>query len=427
MADNFAVNQYERLLPVKISYDGGEVDVSSALTTLSIKEDIFMSSMSCKMAVVDTSDSLGVVDFDGTETFKISFKSLPEDDRVISITFRIFRVDIAVDEQKNDIKVYTLYGVTPEHFTQSSMDINQSYNMPINEAVQAVYDKLGSKRKIDIHRTTGTYTYIVPGMTPFESMSFFQRRAYDAKYRASLFSFYETVDGYNFKNIERTIDENRNKAIVYKYSPTAAVKDKNPQFSIESLNIPTNKDVLEKIKSGAYANAVREIDLFNQRVNSTEVRIREDFKTFVHLDDTAMSLDSKAIIDEHLNEINSTKWINNIGVDDKRKELIPRRKFYLDCLSQVSLNCIVPGNSNLSVGQVIDLDMLELAGFTEDKIQEPKISGKYLITRVTHLIEGQVYKCVINCSKESYRANVPRPEKSIIFKQGKTDKEAPRA
>ena len=76
MADNFAVNQYERLLPVKISYDGGEVDVSGALTTLSIKEDIFMSSMSCKMAVVDTSDSLGVVDFDGTETFKISFKSL---------------------------------------------------------------------------------------------------------------------------------------------------------------------------------------------------------------------------------------------------------------------------------------------------------------------------------------------------------------
>ena len=71
--------------------------------------------------------------------------------------------------------------------------------------------------------------------------------------------------------------------------------------------------------------------------------------------------------------------------------------------------------------------MLELSGFTEEKLQEPKISGKYLITRVSHILEGQEYRCVINCSKESYRGNVDRPEKSIIFKQGKSDKEAPRA
>ncbi len=427
MSANFAVNQFERLTPIVITYDGGEMDVSDSMNALSIKEDIFTPSMSSKMSVVDTSDSLGVVDFDGTETFKLSFKSFPEEDRIISLTFRIFRVDIDVDQQKNDIKVYTLYGVTPEHFRQSSMDINQSFKGPINKAVQSVYDKMGSNRKIEIDNTTGVYTYIVPGMTPFESMSFFQRRAYDSRYRASLFSFYETVDGYNFKNLEKTIDDNRNKAIKYKYSPTASIKDDNPQFSIESLNLPTNKDVLQKIKSGAYANAVREIDLFNQRVNSTEVRIKEDFKTFTHLDDVAMSLDSKAIIDEHLNTINSTKWINNIGVDDKRKELIPRRKFYLDCLSQVSLNLVVPGNSNLSVGQVIDLDMLELAGFTEEKLQEKKISGKHLITRVTHLIEGQVYKCIVNCSKESYKANVDRPEKNIVMKQSTADKVAPGA
>ena len=417
MSANFAVNQFERLTPIVITYDGGEMDVSDSMNALSIKEDIFTPSMSSKMSVVDTSDSLGVVDFDGTETFKLSFKSFPEEDRIISLTFRIFRVDIDVDQQKNDIKVYTLYGVTPEHFRQSSMDINQSFKGPINKAVQSVYDKMGSNRKIEIDNTTGVYTYIVPGMTPFESMSFFQRRAYDSRYRASLFSFYETVDGFKFKNLERTIDENRKEAIKYKYSPTVRAGDNDPQHTIENLKFPNNKDVLQKIKSGAYANAVREIDLMNQRINSTEVRIKEDFATFVHLDDTAMSLDTKDLIDEHLNVINSTKWINNIGIDDKRKDLIPRRKFYLDCLSQVSLNIVVPGNSNLSVGQVIDLDLLELSGFTEEKLQEPKISGKYVITRVSHMIRGEEYRCVVNCSKESYRANVPKPERSIVVKQ----------
>ena len=426
MSDGIKVKQFERMLPVIITYDGGKVDVSGAMSVLSIKEDIFTPSLSAKMAVIDTTDSLGPVDFDGTEIFQISFKSLNEDDRIINLKFRIFKVEITIDEAKNDVKVYTLHGVTPEHFKQSSMDINQSFKMPISKAVQNVYDKLGSKRKIDIDKTTGSYTYIVPGMTPFEAMSFFQRRAYDSRHRASLFTFYETVDGYNFKNIEKTIDKNRNDAIKYTYSPSASLPSKvDPMFSIESLKTPNNKDVLKKIKSGAYANAVREIDLMNQRVNSTEVRVKEDFKTFTHLDDTAMSLDSKAIIDEHLNTINSTKWINNIGVDDKRKELIPRRKFYFDCLSQVSLNCRVPGNSNLSVGQVIDLDMLELSGFTEEKLQEPKISGKYLITRVNHLIQGQVYTCTINCSKESYRANVSRPDKSLVMKQSKSEQAPP--
>ena len=411
------VNKYERLAPIAITHAGGVVDVSSAMTALSIKEDIFTNSLSAKMAVVDTSDSLGVIEFEGSETFKVSFKSILEDDRIISLEFRIFKINVEVDPNKNDIKVYSLHGVTPEHFKQSSMDINQSFKMPIKKAVQTVFDKLGSDREIEIDDTTGTYTYIVPGMTPFESMSFFQRRAYDSRYRASLFSFYETVDGFKFKNLERTIDENRKEAIKYKYSPTVRAGDNDPQHTIENLKFPNNKDVLQKIKSGAYANAVREIDLMNQRINSTEVRIKEDFATFVHLDDTAMSLDTKDLIDEHLNVINSTKWINNIGIDDKRKDLIPRRKFYLDCLSQVSLNIVVPGNSNLSVGQVIDLDLLELSGFTEEKLQEPKISGKYVITRVSHMIRGEEYRCVVNCSKESYRANVPKPERSIVVKQ----------
>ena len=70
------VNKYERLAPIAITHAGGVVDVSGAMTALSIKEDIFTNSLSAKMAVVDASDSLGVIEFEGSETFKVAFKSV---------------------------------------------------------------------------------------------------------------------------------------------------------------------------------------------------------------------------------------------------------------------------------------------------------------------------------------------------------------
>ena len=417
MSSGFIANQYELLNSVILKHSGGEVDITDAILAMSITEDISYSDIQCSMAVVDSSGSLDTVEFDGTERFKYTFQSTQEDDAVISLEFRIYKVDITIDTESNNIKTYTLNAITPETITQSSMDINQSFKMPLHKTAQHVFDKLGSNKEFNVHETTGQYTYIVPGMTPFETMDFLCRRAYDSRYRSSAFFFYETADGYNFKNLERVIAEERDNAIQYRYTPTASVTDPDPQFVITDINLPTNKDILKKINSGAYANAVREIDLINQRVNSSEVRIKEDFITFEHLDDVAMSLDSKDIIDEHLNTINSTRWINSTGVEDKRRELIPRRKFYMDCLSQVYLSLRVPGNSNLRIGKVLDLDLLEMSGKTEEKGQEPKISGKYLITSLTHSILGGEYVCTITCQKESYRANSDNLERNIVVKQ----------
>jgi len=417
MAAGFVVNDYELLDSIKIKHAHGEVDVTDAVAITAIQESLGFEEIRCELVVMDASGSLDIVEFDGTETFKISFASTNEDDPERTHHFRIYRIDKKIDKEKNDLKIYSLKAMSPESIKQSSMDINQSFKSPIHKAVQNIFDKIGSNKKLNLHETTGQYTYIIPGMTPYESFTFLVRRSYDSKFRSSVFVFYENMDGFNFKNIERLISEERDNPLEYKYTPTSLVPDGNPQYTITDIELPTNKDIMQKILSGAYANAVREIDLINQRINSSEVRIKEDFVTFEHLDDVAMSLDSKALIDEHLNTINSTKWINNAGVDDKRMELIPRRKFYQDCLNQVQLQITVPGNSNLTVGRVLDLNMLELSGKTEEKGQEPKITGKYLITRVNHNMTGGEYTCDVDCVKESYKANSDRIEDNIVVKQ----------
>jgi uncharacterized protein (DUF2344 family) len=78
------------------------------------------------------------------------------------------------------------------------------------------------------------------------------------------------------------------------------------------------------------------------------------------------------------------------------------------------MRLLVPGNSNMTVGKVIDLNMLETTANTETKEQEQKVSGNYLVTRVFHMIDRKEYNMVMVLNKESYRANIDDPSKNVV-------------
>ena len=66
--------------------------------------------------------------------------------------------------------------------------------------------------------------------------------------------------GYNFHNLEQLIAYTRARAIPYKYNPGAAIDDQKNiegQMTIEEIAFPKQKNLVDKIKSGAYASAGR--------------------------------------------------------------------------------------------------------------------------------------------------------------------------
>ena len=65
----------------------GEVNLTGAYTKIRIEEDLFEHSMSCVLLALDTTGQLDDLDFDGTETFRLGFKSEPEEDDQIDLLF----------------------------------------------------------------------------------------------------------------------------------------------------------------------------------------------------------------------------------------------------------------------------------------------------------------------------------------------------
>ena len=420
----YKARSYNLVEDIFIEHAKGKVNITNAWNLIELEEDLFNASMNCFLTVGDTTGLLDDIDFDGTETFKIKFKSGKEEDKTIAIKFRLYKqlVNASTDGSKN--KIYNLYGVTPEHFTQATMDINQSFNLPIHKSAEKVLEKVNKstkrdkKRKLNFHETSGVYTYIVPGMTPYETMDFFAKRAYSAKYRASLYTFYENSKGYNFHNIEQLIEEQRDNAIKYTYNPNVNVDNANPdrdqQHEIEAITFKPTKNVMSRIKGGAYASQVAEINLLSQSLDRQALLVKENFKDFIHLDKKGMSLDSKAMIDDGLNIINSTYWKHSNGTKTNIASIVPNRKFYMASLQTVEAELTVPGDSNMHAGKVIEISMLEQNAKSDSKGEEPKITGKYLVTKVNHLFDRQEYIMGMVVNKESFRPNVDDPSKNIV-------------
>ena len=420
MADKYKNNSID-LETIEIKFNGGAYNALDSYVNFEIEESMDADSINCNLSFLDAADISNKIDFDGTEELTIKFSS--PGGREIDMLFRIYKHVVTIDPNGGSAKIVTVYGVTPEHYTQSIIDVNQSFNGQISKFADTVFSKLKTKRKITIDETNGNVTTIVPGMTPFEAMEFLTNRSYDSNFKSSAYKFYETVDGYQFRNIEKIISEQKSKAITYIYNPTASVKNDSAriQFTINMLEIDANKDVMKKIKNGMYASESKEIDLINQKIIRHPFLVKDSFDDFEHLDEDAMSLDSKKLINESCSDINTTFWLMK-NIDDPVREtnftqIIPRRLYYLSALEQIKAKIGIPGNSDLSPGKVINLDMAEVSARQEGREQEGKITGNYLVTRVFHLVERGSYQNSVEMCKDSFRSNVRNPKKNIVSKR----------
>lgn len=397
-----------------------EYDLTSTLVELTLDEGLYQTTLNGRLMFLDAADIFNKIDFDGTELVKLKFSS--PGDKDVEVELQVYRDLVTPSPDGGGAKIIQLFFVSKEHFVDPSTDINVVFTGTIGEFVKILYKDLKTTKPLIVHNTTGSTDTHIPGMTAFEAIEFVGNRSFDSKHTSSLYTFYEDVDGYNFVNVERLIKENREDAIKYVYNPSGNINQKNreQQFIIESLDVRANKDVMKKVKSGMYSSSVSSIDLINQTLETSEFYLDSDqaFQSYVHLDDDCMSLDSIDQIESHMLDSGPNFWLTRTSTTPSRdtnfNTLIPRRLYLMNALEQVESSIVVPGNSNLKVGKVIDLDMLEQTASTKSKDQEGKISGKYLVTKVQHMITRDSYKCALIIVKESYRANVRRPSKNFL-------------
>ena len=208
----------------------GTVDLRAAWTDFNIYENIFSSSLTANIDIIDGVGLMESVPIIGEETIHIKVQTAnlekkrkldetgpfagSNNEGLIDLKFRVVRLS-NLNKLNEGIFTYTLYMVSEEYILNQKQKVKTTSLNPVtleprkvSDVVQAVYrqffERGRASKKIFIEPTKNPTDLIIPNYTPFKAFNFLASRAVSSGKHAvgSSFVFYETVKGFFFVSLE---------------------------------------------------------------------------------------------------------------------------------------------------------------------------------------------------------------------------------
>lgn len=423
------------------------IDVKRMLLQLNLFEDLYSNALTGSITLVDAVNLIGNAPFVGQEELLLTYKTPGfEGGEEVHLEFDIYQIadrNTGVSSDLTDItQNYTLHFVSKSYYKNLQTKVRQAFkNQRIEEMVRAIGQQIGIK-DISAEPTSGKYTFVIPGWTPFYTINWLASRARPEKnpYAVNYF-FFETINGFQFVSLNDLIQ--RPVQMRYVYAPanlrfhhsSEAGASRGlvfPEFmGVRNFTILKSGTTLERIEQGMYASKLITHDLVRKQFSSFDFRYKEDFLRTQHLED--FNVDGKGVrikqtpkafpgISRHSDQTetlvkfypkHSFLFDDLKDYDDSQKWVLPRNS-QLRQIEQLRLRVELPGDANRRVGDVVIFEAPRpelVKGYNASESKDPNISGNYIITSIHHIIELDSHRMVIELSKESLPA---KSKESIV-------------
>lgn len=433
------------------TYKNG-LDLRPYFIELNYFEDIFSNFVSAKLVL---SDAVGVFlmgGLNGTETVKFKFCS-GMGGTPIEMVMQAFAVaDRHIDNSMN-FENYTLELCSYEVFTAEKYRFSKSYpNQSIDNIIKDILqNQLKTPKKIDIESTAGQYNFVLPNKKLYETINWLAMYAQPQSKVGADMLFYENRDGLHFRSLQSLYSEGKNNIdFTYSYNPKNIVPVSSSPMLVEEhtiyrLQILNNFDTLSATSQGTFNNRVISLDTMLRQKYVQDFDYSKYFSQAATLNDKDVTknnnssfnqytdLQNKKINESPSNDLQSgalrlmisnsdqqkSQFIQNSNKTSTDSSTVLQNDFFIEkCLtnrvaqlflSQYNrIKILVPGNSTVKVGDVIDVKIYATApmnSLTSSRGEDTYLSGNYLITAVRHIININRYTTVIELAKESISNN----------------------
>ena len=289
-------------------------------------------------------------------------------------------------------QVATLEFITVESIINETARVNKKYAGNITGTVKQLLktDTKGiqTSKNLESDEAANSYAFVGNLKRPLDTIQWLCPKAQSSTKNFG-FLFFETLDGYNFKSIEKLLDQDS-----VRYTHTD--RPMEGSFKIMKNNLNQTNDIGMNLRLGMYANRTTYVDIENQNVDIVDFDITQlDLKKPVKL------LDG---IEKHPTRL--MLRVNDYGVSQKgskKEDTVPeselavyQNKSYIrnNVLFSQSLQISIPINPDLRAGNVIDVRLPVKKGDGssgeseqgDEKSNDP--SGRYLISELRHLLGG---------------------------------------
>lgn len=414
--------------------NGDSIKIKYLVVELNFFEDIF--SFSCSGNVV-VKDALGIIEklkLDGSEIIQISYGKSTATEKV-ERKFKLYKIGNRIPSGNKTSEHYTLYFTSEELFLSEQLKISKSFKgVSIAEMIYKILTDESnglkiSENRVKIQESYGLYDMVVPKMKPFEAISWLSNYALPGESEGADMLFFENKDAFWFASL-RTLFNNSPVA-TYKYQPVDIIENKmGDLFTILNYEFVKTYDSLDATKSGIYANRVISLDPLSRTKIVTDFnkpslqgysasgtslnRFGRFSEEMVESNLKLVFSNAAQVNEQYINEVSGS-----VSKDIRIETFVPNRTAQIALANYTVMKAIVPGHSELTVGQVVEISLNSLgimgAGKNSQTGEDAYFSGKYLITAIRHIIQTQgVYQTVLELAKDTSEMKYPSQQYTLM-------------
>jgi len=382
---------------------------------ISVYECLWNNNITCDVLMNDANNLLMNFPIFGYETLDLAFKT--PDKGLFEKKFRLHRITDRTLMKEREMG-YILHFVTPEAVSNLKTKVSKSYKGKlISDIVSDIhYNWLGGG-EAEIEPTKFEHHIIVPRLYPVHAINWLSTRASPEGYEGANYLYYQDKDMYRFVSLESRLE--REPVASYLFQVANVRKDSSSghktrdletdNIAVETYTFDNHSDILENIRAGMYGNELV--------VHSQQRKLWEHY-----------SYDYATEFDKHKHlypgNLLQSKVLSDTGNQESKMRLmpdgrpgefpfraeqwLPARLSQLQQLQNIKLTVTVPGDSDRTVGQVVEFNLPSPEPPVDNKqINDKYYMGKYLVSSVRHKLDLHKYTTTMELVKDSVFEALP--------------------
>lgn len=435
-----------------VNFEGKVLDISNLIGGFEIAENIFSTFMAASIQFVNAIGLIEKFPIIGEEFIVVSFSGLTTKKK----TQHIFMIDSITDrsEATDKTETFVLSCHSPEWLADKFSTVDGAYlGMSVTDIITKIYkdiltskvrlpygDKFAVKaKKLFTDSTDGLYSFVGSMESPITSINKLLKVAQSQKYKESDYLFYETAKGFNFRAVSSLMSSDVVENYYYDHMPLTNTLDnreiKNYQ-AIQTITFNNSIDVMNNIEMGLYDNEVCYIDLLTKRYKEKRFIYQRDFKSanFTLLGPNRLTTKNSVFAKEQPSSPSSTFMISHdtssytipyiknrieqtTTADPHTRWSSRRHETYnyriskaAQLVNTLSVSILVPGNTLLKAGDLIDVFIPEKTSTKDDDHKYNHFIGSSnptcLITSLKHVFINSKYMTILKCVKPGYEGKI---------------------
>lgn len=417
--------------------NGKSYDIRDIVADFQYHEAIESPFIRCDFTILDAVDFNKALQ--GGELITVELETESSKGQPLKFTNKVWKIGSIIKSERG--QMYILHTVSPEMFENELNKVFEAFGPESKKDVDNIpkficteYLKSQDKARSENFESHSKITFISPSWKPVDAISYMsdkvtRKGGSKGSDKQSGYLFFENKHGFQFRSIDGLAEgkAHKGKTFLYSYVQQGSAPKDNGYYVIESIQYPDKADHLKSMRLGTYKSIAIGISISeptNNRLtdSGTSGKTAPGGTIYPPKIITFDEVFNKASKIESLKPYKIPDFIDSASPTRQKVRILPGLKNQqglgksegtksdddtmavaeyaaarYNLLRTIQLTIVIPGNSALTVGDIIQVRIPASEEEGKKVKEDAKYSGKYLIAGLSHTFkrEGMTTKLVL--------------------------------